>query len=78
MLYTNRNVKKFVILFEGRTGSSYLISSLDSHPKVRAFGEVLVASKSVGHEAQAKRTKEILTTTFFSRNKAIGFKTKLR
>jgi hypothetical protein len=32
---------RFVILFEGRTGSSWLVESLDSHPAIRAWGEIL-------------------------------------
>lgn len=32
---------RFVILFEGRTGSSYLVDALSSHPCIRADGEIL-------------------------------------
>ncbi|MGA1058443.1 MAG: hypothetical protein ACO3Y3_12200, partial [Phycisphaerales bacterium] len=33
---------RFLILFPGRTGSSWLVSALQSHPDVSAEGEILV------------------------------------
>ena len=33
---------RFAILFPGRTGSSFLVSCLESHPEVLAEGERLV------------------------------------
>jgi hypothetical protein len=39
-------VTRFVLLFQGRCGSSNLIEALDSHPDIRAQGEVLAAWRS--------------------------------
>lgn len=78
LLYPRKNVTRFVLLFEGRTGSSYLISSLDQHPKVRAMEEGLVILKKEGHYAQAQWTCKALSVPILSRWGAVGFKTKLR
>ena len=72
------HVCRFVILFEGRTGSTYLIESLDSHPKVRAYGEKLVGLKKDGSKAQLEWVRKVLTPPIIGRRHAIGFKTKLR
>lgn len=77
MLVTAQKVEKFVVMFEGRTGSSHLISMLDNHPRVRALGEALVSRKTQGSEAQLHWTRETLTPPLIGRNRAIGFKTKL-
>lgn len=65
----------FVLLFEGRTGSSFLIDSLQSHPEIEATGESLVRLTA---EEQVQ-----WITSFFQQEtpdhiKALGFKTKLR
>ena len=36
----SKNYQKFIILCRSRTGSNYLVSLLQSHPQIRAFGEV--------------------------------------
>ena len=77
-LFLRRSVTPFVILFEGRTGSSYLVTSLSEHPNVRAGWEELVRLKALGHEAQAEWTRKALTAPLIGRFGAVGFKTKLR
>lgn len=77
-LYPKGRVTRFVLLFEGRTGSSYFIGSLDQHPKVRAKEEGLVNLKKSGHEAQAQWVRKALTVPPLSIWGAVGFKTKLR
>lgn len=77
-LYLRRSVTPFVILFEGRTGSSYLVTSLSKHPNVRAGWEELVQMKALGHESQAEWTRKALTAPMIGRFGAVGFKTKLR
>lgn len=77
-LYLRRSVTPFVILFEGRTGSSYLVTSLSKHPNVRAGWEELVQLKPLGHEAQTEWTRKALTAPLIGRFGAVGFKTKLR
>lgn len=77
-LYFRNTVTRFVILFEGRTGSSYLVSSLATHPRVRAEGEALVRLKDLGHDAQADWVRRTLAAPLLGKWGAIGFKTKLR
>ena len=78
MPYFRNNVCRFVILFEGRTGSTYLIESLDSHPNVRALLEMLVGLRKDGAKAQLEWARKALTPRILGRYGAIGFKTKLR
>lgn len=76
--YLRKSVTPFVILFEGRTGSSYLVTSISKHPNVRAGWEELVQLKPLGHEAQAEWADKALTAPLIGRFGAVGFKTKLR
>jgi LPS sulfotransferase NodH len=79
MLNCRSRVCRFVLLFEGRTGSSYLIESLNSHPKVCAYGEALREyGEKGGSQAQLTWVQKTLTAPILSRHSAIGFKTKLR
>lgn len=77
-LFLRTSVTPFVILFEGRTGSSYLVTSLSKHPYVRAGWEELVQLKPLGHQAQAEWARKALTAPLIGRFGAVGFKTKLR
>jgi hypothetical protein len=43
----------FVILCLGRTGSTHLVSLLDSHPKIRCFGELFPHERGTLDEAYA-------------------------
>ena len=65
----------FVILMTGRTGSSHLVSCLDSHPRVIAEGERLVGIPEAGRQLE-------WIDRFYRRRrfraKAVGFKTKLK
>jgi len=71
-------INRFVVLFEGRTGSTYLTESLNKHPYVRAEGEILVSTKNEDWGAQKEIVTNILKRPKFSRLHAVGFKTKLR
>jgi len=77
MIVFRNNVQPFVLMFEGRTGSSHLISMLDNHPRIRASGEALVSRKEKGSAEQLRWTASALTAPLVGRNRAIGFKTKL-
>ena len=77
MLYLKSQITTFCILFEGRTGSSHLISLLDAHPCIKAYYEELVPLKASGSKSQISWIEINLQPAFFSRYKAIGFKTKL-
>lgn len=70
------NVSFFVVLFQGRSGSSWLIEALDSHPQIQAIGEKLADLHVGGASAQ----NGWLESYFVDRPPAVcvrGFKTKL-
>ncbi|MFM7271116.1 MAG: hypothetical protein ACKO2C_05730 [Actinomycetes bacterium] len=73
-----RNVSRFVILFPGRTGSTYLISAIDRHPDVEAKGEMLDGLREAGVDAQRAWLEKYLRAPFIGDHRAVGFKTKLR
>lgn len=70
----------FILLFQGRVGSSYLIEALDAHPQVRAEGEKLVLIKQKGPGAQMEWARSFfsLSRSTAGHMSAIGFKVKLR
>src|SRR3954469_3474225 len=72
------SVTWFVLLFPGRSGSTYLISALDAHPGITAKGEVLDPLRPEGPEAQLDWTRRYFRGPILNRSKAVGFKTKLR
>jgi LPS sulfotransferase NodH len=77
MLNIRFRANKFVILFVGRTGSTYLQEMLDSHPQIRALGEGLAELKNNGAHQQLKWVEWALTPPILGRYRAVGFKTKL-
>lgn len=79
------NTTRFVILFEGRTGSSMLGGFLNQNPRITCLGEEVAALQSMGWAAQ----REWIETLFMNPSSlkdprikesadAIGFKVKLR
>jgi LPS sulfotransferase NodH/GT2 family glycosyltransferase len=71
-------VRKFVVLFDGRAGSTYLMECLRSHPKIRTKGEELVRLREKGFGAQAEWIRSFFETPSKAHIRAVGFKTKLR
>jgi hypothetical protein len=71
-------VVRFVILFPGRVGSTYLVSALDAHPDVEAKGERLDPLRAEGPAAQLRWAGRYLRGPWLNRHRAVGFKTKLR
>ena len=67
----------FVLLFQGRTGSTYLIESLSRHPQVLAETEHLVGLRQKGGQAQLRWAQWFLNSAHDSKPSAVGFKTKL-
>lgn len=65
---------RFLILFPGRTGSSWMISALQSHPHVRAEGEILVKQDALAQ----RRLLDGLHGAIPAAGHAAGFKTKLK
>jgi LPS sulfotransferase NodH len=70
--------QRFVVLFEGRTGSTYLIESLNSSSYIRAEGEILVDSKDLDWRTQEKKILQSFRGSLLRQPRAVGFKTKLR
>ena len=68
-----RHVVRFVILFPGRSGSTYVISALDAHPAITAKGEVLDPLRPEGPQAQLDWTRRYLRGPAVNRSKAVGF-----
>ena len=78
MFTSRRRGVRFVILFPGRAGSSYLNTMLERHPDIAMKGEVLGALRAEGSERQLEWTRRYLRGPLIWRRKATGFKTKLR
>ena len=70
-------VVRFVVLFPGRTGSTFLMSALRDHDEVRATGELIGPLRTEGWTAQSARIEEWMHRPFLAPEKATGFKTKL-
>jgi len=67
-------ITRFVLLFEGRTGSTFIKHSLDSHPNISMKGEFLAGEDS---KAQEKIIRNLYSKVP-NGIQAIGFKTRLR
>lgn len=65
---------RFVILFPGRTGSSWLVSALGTHPRIDVRGEILVGEDPA---SQRRIVAERLGAAP-SAGESRGFKTKLK
>jgi LPS sulfotransferase NodH len=72
---SSRKPVRFVILFIGRSGSTYLVDALASHPEICAQWEGLLGKK--GADAQLQRAREFFTQSPHGGYPAVGFKTKL-
>lgn len=72
---TSRSPVRFVILFMGRSGSTYLVDALASHPEICAQWEGLLGRKSAN--AQRQRARKFFTQPPDGGCSAVGFKTKL-
>jgi LPS sulfotransferase NodH len=74
-----RKTVRFVVLFQGRTGSTYLIEGLNAHPAVRAEGEQLVTVELIGNAvAQLQWVEKYFRDEPTEEVLAVGFKTKLK
>lgn len=75
-----KQVRRFVVLFEGRTGSTHLGDLLRSHPRLRMRSEGLSGLKRAGAGApeQAAWLRETFSAPRGPLIKVVGFKTKLR
>ena len=67
---------KYVTLFPGRTGSTYLASHMQTHPQIISRYEIL-GRRSTDWERQYEMLKQLFESKRKHEVKAIGFKTKL-
>jgi len=70
---TSPPASRFAILFPGRTGSSFLVSCLASHPEVAVEGERLVRQPA---EWQRRWVADLYDTPRRNPVRCVGFKTK--
>jgi len=64
----------FLVLFLGRTGSTFLVEALDAHPDVSAGYEAMVEGRGADAAQQLEYARAVFTR---SGCRAVGFKTKL-
>lgn len=80
----NQTVKRtnFVIVFEGRSGSTFLVEALDSHPDVVAKKEAFAAiRKDITAGKYDRREQALWLREFFASEpdaRALGFKVKYK
>jgi hypothetical protein len=65
---------RFVVLFIGRTGSTYLAGTLASHPEIAMKWEWLGGKDG---DTQLRDVRRFFTRSPYARHPAVGFKTKL-
>ena len=71
-LFGGESRRPFIVLFPGRTGSSWLVDALSRHPAIGIEGEILVGGTPAEERAHLHRL-------FGTRSRlARGFKTKLK
>ena len=67
---------KYVMLFPGRTGSTYLASHMQAHPQIVSRFEIL-GRRATSWERQRAMLKDLFEIKRSPEFKAIGFKTKI-
>ena len=77
MLRIRSRVRKFIVVFPGRTGSTYLLSALRDHSQIRATGELIGRLRQQGAAAQEQAIRDWFRGRYFATERAVGFKTKL-
>jgi LPS sulfotransferase NodH len=78
-LRIRHQVTRYVILFFGRDGSTYLSSLLESHPDIRQLYEQFggMRKKGQGAKEQLDWARDFFTPSVIGRVGAVGFKTKI-
>lgn len=79
-MVNNNSFETFVIIFQGRCGSTYLVEALDSHPEIECVGEKLASLRKKKYNAddQLGWANNFLTHMDSPGVSQKGFKTKLR
>lgn len=84
MSHTDTQFKPFVVIFQGRSGSTYLMEALNSHPQIDSYLEILAPLKKkikkgkIKPSDQLKTVRKCLSEPSSTNISAIGFKTKLK
>lgn len=76
--FTTDDVRSFVTIFLGRSGSTYLMEALNDHSLIRADLEEMAMHIADGPEHQLEHARRLLTPEKHGAHAAIGFKTKLK
>ena len=79
-MQANNSLEPFVIIFQGRCGSTYLVEALDKHPAIECADERLAAIKkqNCGADIQLEWAEDFLSQRHHSGTTQKGSKTKLR
>lgn len=77
--FTQKETIRFIILFEGRTGSTWLCDMLDRHPNIKCHHEILVkAGRKGGQEGVHTCFRNAMNGAIPNDKRVIGLKAKLR
>jgi hypothetical protein len=71
---SSHNLVRFVVLFVGRTGSTYLVGTLASHPDIAMKWEWLGGKDG---DTELRDVRRFFTRSPHAQHPAVGFKTKL-
>jgi hypothetical protein len=77
MLVSRVGLRRFVILFPGRSGGTFLASALQQHRSISLRTEPLTASQHLGGDGQARWIHEYLRGPRLGTRRAVGLTTKL-
>jgi len=73
----NKEVIKFIVFADARTGGTHLMSKLNSHPDIFAVSEPFAHHNINTHEEQVQWMKEFFSNTKKRKFKTLGFRTKI-
>jgi LPS sulfotransferase NodH len=79
VIYWRGLVRRYVLLFQGRTGSSYLTELFWCDPRIRARGEHIsvIRERGGGADEQLAGARGALMPPLFGRHAVVGFKVQL-
>ncbi len=77
MLVSRVGLRRFAILFPGRSGGTFLASALQQHRSISLRTEPLTASQHLGSDGQAQWIRQYLRGPLVGTHRAVGLTTKL-
>ncbi len=75
-MVTRRRLGRFIVLFPGRAGGTFLLRCLNDHPELRVKGEPLGVIAPRGADAQLDFLRKYYRGPLVSRLRAVGILTK--